>query len=155
MPKRNNRRKFKKPPRNREVQLKSKDQEYAIIVEAYGDYRFLVKCDDGVERIGRVRGSLRSRIPFFREDYVLIALRPDFNSFTSITNKNAKDNVDIILKYFPQEVLFLKNNSHFLRIGDDVSEDLQDHEFDDIINENEGEENQDEIQIDVDDLDDI
>ena len=46
----------------------------------------------------------------------------------------------------------MKNNSHFLRIGDDVSEDLEDHEFDDLINENEEEENQHEIKIDVDDL---
>ena len=52
MPKRNNRRKFKKPPRNREVQLKSKDQEYAIIVEAFGDYRFLVNVMMVLKELG-------------------------------------------------------------------------------------------------------
>jgi initiation factor 1A len=152
MPKKNNRRKFGKP-RSRDIQLKSKDQEYAIVVEKLGDCRFLCQCDDGTERIGKVKGSLRNRVYFNRDDYVLLALRPDFNSYSAIVNKESKEVADMIVKYYPQEVAFLKQNDHFKKIknfipGDEI-EHQSDHEFDEFIKDNNN------IELDLDDLDDI
>lgn len=154
MPKRNNRQKFRKP-RSRDIQLKSVDQEYAIIMEKFGDGRFLVKCDDGIERIGKVKGSLRNRIRFNVDEYVLLALRPDFNSYSSIMKKDFKETADIILKYFPQEVQFLQSNDHFKKLDSVSRED--DDEFDEFIQENQPNQETEEntIDVDVNDLDDI
>ena len=133
MPKRNNRQKFRKP-RSRDIQLKTVDQEYAIIMEKFGDGRFLVQCDDGIERIGKVKGSLRNRVRFNVNDYVLLALRPDFNSYSSIMKKDFKETADIILKYFPQEVQFLQSNNHFKKLDCVTAKD--DDEFDEFIQDN-------------------
>lgn len=154
MPKRNNRQKFRKP-RSRDIQLKSVDQEYAIIMEKFGDGRFLVKCDDGIERIGRVKGSLRNRVRFNVDEYVLLALRPDFNSYSSIMKKDFKETADIILKYFPQEVQFLQTNDHFKKLDSVTRED--DDEFDELIQDNQPNQETEEntIDVDVNDLDDI
>lgn len=42
-----------------ELQLKELDQEYATALKALGDGRFSLKCFDGKERIGKVRGKLK------------------------------------------------------------------------------------------------
>ena len=154
MHKRNNRQKCRKP-RSRDIQLKSVDQEYAIIMEKFGDGRFLVKCDDGIERIGRVKGSLRNRVRFNVDEYVLLALRPDFNSYSSIMKKDFKETADIILKYFPQEVQFLQTNDHFKKLDSVTRED--DDEFDELIQDNQPNQETEEnaIDVDVNDLDDI
>jgi len=152
MPKKNNRQKFRKP-RSREIQLKTSDQEYGVIKEKFGDGRFLVKCDDSIDRIGKVKGSLRNRVRFNVDDYVLLALRPDFNSYSSIMNKNFKETADIILKYFPQEVQFLQNNDHFKKLDSITSED--DSEFDEFIQQNTENKDENTIDVDMDDLDDI
>lgn len=154
MPKRNNRRKFKKP-KNRPIELKSHGTEYAIIVENYGDCRFLVDCDDGIQRIGIVKGSLRNRVRFRVDDYVLLELQDDFNSYSSIVDKNFKHKAIMFVKYFPQEVKFLQSNNHF-KILDGKIQNQNDDEFDELIqNDNNSDDEGNTIDIDTQELDDI
>ena len=61
-------------------------------------------CDDKVERIGRVKGSMRKRVWVRPDDIVLISLRPEFSKLSSLI-ENRKETCDIVHKYFaPTEV---------------------------------------------------
>jgi translation initiation factor 1A len=83
---------IKEPPRD--FITKELDQEYAKVTQVLGDSRFKLECQDGVQRIGHVRGILRKRrIMIGLNDTVLVGLR----SFE-------KDKCDIIIKYTPEEV---------------------------------------------------
>ena len=89
---------------NRDLILKDQDQEYGQILNKLGDKRFIVKCFDGVERIGKVRGKMHKKVWIDENDIVLVALRPDCNT---IDNK-----ADIIAKYSPEEIKDLKKSGH-------------------------------------------
>lgn len=54
---------------------KNEGQLYGIITSALGDHRMLLLCEDGIERIGTIRGSIRKSIWFSKDMYVLVALR--------------------------------------------------------------------------------
>ena len=52
-------------------------QSYALVEKSLGDRRMMLKCVDGAERIGRIRGAIRKRRSTWISpgQYVLIALR--------------------------------------------------------------------------------
>ena len=79
--------------------LKEPDQEYATVVKTLGDGRFELSCNDGITRLGHIRGKMRRRVWIHPTDVVLVSMR-DFDD-----NK-----VDIIHKYTPQIILVFKIN---------------------------------------------
>lgn len=142
--KKNQRKKFGKL-RNREIQLKSNEQEYGVIIQALGDCRFLLMLEDRREVIGILKGSFRNRVYININDFVLVALRSEFDRYKTMMNE-AKEKVDIILKYYPAEVSFLTLNHHIKYISkntlshddnlDDEIQDDEDHEFDEFLKKN-------------------
>jgi translation initiation factor 1A len=102
--------------------LKTVDQEYAMIKSKLGNYKVELDCEDGKSRIGRIRGSMRNRIPCRVNDFVLISLRPELDRLSVIT-RNKMEECDIILKYFDQEVNMLKQNNHIKLLNNIVPED--------------------------------
>lgn len=153
MPKRNQRGKFKKR-KNRDIELKTVNQEYGVIQQALGDCRFLVLLEDKREVLGILKGSFRNRVRIFAQDTVLVSLRNEFDRFKiAIGDTKTKEKVDIIYKYFPTEVNFLINNGHIKYLSDSANkEDLEDEdrEFDDIINQINNSENKNDNDIDID-----
>lgn len=49
---------------SRKVRLPNREEGeiFAIVVEIYGGDRMLIKCEDGVARIGIIRGKIRKRM---------------------------------------------------------------------------------------------
>ena len=62
-----------------------------------GNARVLVKCLDGVIRVGRIRGKMKRKVWIGVGDLILVSLR-------EFDNKKC----DVILKYLPEEVRQLK-----------------------------------------------
>ena len=58
---------------------KDDEQMYALVTKLLGDYRIMVTCEDGVERMGTIRGSIRKRIWFHTGMYCIVAPR-EFDS---------------------------------------------------------------------------
>jgi len=93
---------------------KDSGQEYAIATKMLGSARVKVKCYDGKERIGLIRGKMRKRVWIKVDDLVLVALR-DFND----------DQCDIIHKYKSEEARSLKNSGQLVDInGEDLYGDF-------------------------------
>lgn len=84
--------------RDKELVFKdeSGDQMYAIVQKALGSSRFTVHCDDGSERIGKLRGAMRRSEWVSAGTLVLVTTRPD----------DLK--VDILLKYSDTQGRLLK-----------------------------------------------
>ena len=78
--------------------FKAEDQHYAIVTKSLGSGRFELGCDDGVERIGKLRGNMRRSQWVSVSSIVLISLR-DFED----SNK-----ADILLKYSETSTKYLR-----------------------------------------------
>jgi translation initiation factor 1A len=119
--KRKNAKNNKGPTVTRPLLLKEDGQEYAEALKMLGDRRLSVRCYDGVERLGRIRGSMRrgrqNRIS--AGDHVLVSLR-DF------TEKC----VDVIHKYNDDEVRRLRKMGELVDIGTEKRQDASDEDVD-------------------------
>ena len=128
MPKKNKRKKKPQPIKERPLPIKEEGQEYAIATKMLGNGRVSLKCMDGIDRMGKIRGKMRKRVWIKVEDYLLISLR-DFQD----------EKADIIMKLREGEIRRLKKLK-------ELPEDVNDNENDDIIFANEEEDiNLDEI----------
>ena len=78
--------------------VKESDQEYAKVIKVLGSCNFELQCQDGITRMGHIRGKMRKRVWVNENDTVLVGLR-DFQD-----NK-----CDIIHKYSLDEVKRLNN----------------------------------------------
>ena len=79
-------------PVKRDLITKENDEdlEYARAEKMLGNARILLKCFDGVVRVGRIRGKMKRKVWIGVGDLVLVSLRP-------YENKKC----DVILKYLP------------------------------------------------------
>ena len=96
-------------------------QEYGVVTKALGNGRLECYCFNGETRICHIPGSFRTWIEV--GDYLLISIR----SFQESKS-------DVVAKYSPQEVRYLKNLGEIPDISDnaDVSEEQEiPFEFDD------------------------
>lgn len=78
----------------RRLRIKDPGEEYAQVLNAKGNCRFDVRCNDEKRRLAHIRGSMR-RTRIFVGDIVLVSLR--------LFEKN-DDKCDIVYKYTPNEV---------------------------------------------------
>ena len=157
MPKNKKRRpKFKKVRNVRDVQLKLGDQEYAKIISPLGNCRFELLCEDNKNRIGVLKGSMRNRVYVRAGDYVLVSLRNGYNRL-SLIQKDKKEECDIILKYFREEINLLIENNHIKNLEFTAIEG--EDEFDLLSSDDENDENNEEndekdsMDINIDDID--
>ncbi len=90
MPKKHN----KKQSTNiqRELLLKSDGMEYATVIQVLGNGRMRLRCFDGKERLGILRGAMHKRVWVSVGDLVLAGLR-EFED----------GKCDIVHKYTPEE----------------------------------------------------
>jgi translation initiation factor 1A len=82
----------------REIVFSGDDSSYAFVTENLGNGHFRLSCEDGVQRLGVLRGSMRKRVWVRRADIVL-ATRRSFQD----------DKVDIVHKYQSDEVHYLNS----------------------------------------------
>jgi len=95
------------------LEFKEDGQMYACITKAAGDRRFIVRCDDGIERLCKLRGSMRRRDWVCINDIVLIS-----------TREYGDEKADILMKYSAHDVALLKryNELDFLHAHDQADD---------------------------------
>lgn len=89
--------------RKREMPVREDGQVYACVTKMLGNGRVMAACSDGVERMCKIRGSMRRREWVHPGDAVLVALR-DFQDTKA----------DLVYRYQDAEVQRLK------RMGEEV-----------------------------------
>ena len=98
----------------RTLEYKTEGQEYAIITAMLGNSRCECKCNDGLTRLGHIRGSMNKRVWISKGDTVLVALR-DFQD----------DKVDIIHKYTLDETKTLRSYNELNIVIDESIHDVE------------------------------
>jgi translation initiation factor 1A len=104
--------------------FKADGQYYAHVIKSLGGGRFDIECDDGVQRIGKLRGNMRRSQWVSAGCIVLVSLREFEDS------KKA----DILLKYSDTAAKHLRRYGEleWLKKRDDVDDDDDDGiEFED------------------------
>lgn len=114
MPQFKDKNKPNKPKENSEQQvvtrvpLPKENQVIGIVEERHGGNKMNVSCLDGKERNCRVPGRLRRKLWLRPGDVVLVELW-----------ELDKDKGDIILKYRPTQIDWLKKNGHLQKESDE------------------------------------
>lgn len=124
--------------RKREMLFKEDGQVYGRATAMLGNGRLRAKCDDGVERLCKIRGSMRRREFVHVGDLVLVALRDfggggDGTEFAAADSKKKAplEKADVIFRYQPPEVQILKKYGEAVNIMIDAEEKDEYFEFDD------------------------
>ena len=87
----------KSPKINNELVYKEEGQEYARVLKRLGGPNLRVLCEDGIERMGIIRGSMRNKVWVKVDNYILVSLR-DFQD----------EKCDVLQKYTDEHVRALK-----------------------------------------------
>lgn len=98
--------------KGREFPMAEDGQQYGRVTKMLGNGRVKAKLEDGSERTCRIRGNMRRREWVHVGDMVLVALREEL----------AGDTGDIIFKYAPADVQYLK------RLGIHISDEEETEE---------------------------
>ena len=118
--KRNKRR--QKAPRTRELVFAEDDQLYAIVTKMLGNGRCALKCSNGLETLGVIRGKMKFRAWVHVDDLVLVSER-DFQD----------GKVDIIHVYKPEEARFIMDHEQLSFFAEEKEQQQEEaFEFDDI-----------------------
>lgn len=83
---------------------------YGLVVSPLGDCRFLIHCNDRVDRVGLIRGSMYKKGFINPEDLVLVSLR----TFETVKD-GVKEKCDIIMSYNSYEIEQLKTNGLYYK----------------------------------------
>eukprot|EP00035_Acanthoeca_spectabilis_P029216 m.473687 g.473687 ORF g.473687 m.473687 type:complete len:147 (-) comp34856_c0_seq1:57-497(-) len=80
---------------SRELILKdgTEEQEYAEILRPFGCNRFALRCFDGIDRQGMVRGRMNKKCFVRTGDIVLVSVRPFEDKTADIIHKFTDDEV--------------------------------------------------------------
>lgn len=117
----------------RQIPFKEDLQDYGVVQNLLGNGRLKVLClTDKVERLGTIRGNMYKKVWINKDDIILVSLR-----------EYQDDKCDVIFKYTPDEVRFLKKHGE---IPKDL-ETIQEIKEDDLI-EFGNDSHSDEIDID-------
>jgi initiation factor 1A len=138
--------------RKREMLFKEDGQVYGRATAMLGNGRLRAKCDDGVERLCKIRGSMRRREFVHVGDLVLVALRDftggggggggdsggqntEFADAAADADADSKkkaplEKADVIFRYQPPEVQILKKYGEAVNIMIDAEEKDEYFQFD-------------------------
>lgn len=107
--------KHKRRPRDagaREMPLREPGQEYARVTKMLGNGRLTAMCADGVERLCKIRGSMRKREWVAPGNLVLVALRD-----------LADNKADVVWRYLDTETAQLRRMGQAVDVGTGEAED--------------------------------
>lgn len=79
--------------------------KYAMTLRALGDRRFSLLCDDGKERIGKLRGSMRRSEFVIQGSVLLVSERMESDSKVDILHKYPDTHVKMLTRYKELEEL--------------------------------------------------
>jgi translation initiation factor 1A len=105
---------------------------YAVVAEVKGHGHFKIVCNDGVERLGVLRGNMRRRVWVSRNDMLLVTKRDFQDGKADIVHKYAREDVSTLIR-IGEIVPALKNLYNSFDAGQangDAAEDECDIVFD-------------------------
>jgi len=118
---------------SKEVLFKEDDEHhYAIALKVLGDRRFSLLCDDGTERIGKLRGNMRRSQFVGAGTIVLVAERMEGDLKVDIFHKYPDVHVKMLRRYGELEELhsfhlkWQRDNGLGMTSTDDAIDDLDD-----------------------------
>eukprot|EP00049_Salpingoeca_infusionum_P017660 m.353939 g.353939 ORF g.353939 m.353939 type:complete len:180 (+) comp16868_c0_seq1:453-992(+) len=85
-------------PQTRALEFKEDGQEYGQVIKVLGNGHMLLRCFDGVERNGRIRGKMMKRMWVRLSDIVLVGLRDYQDSQCDIIHKYNDDEARMLVK---------------------------------------------------------
>jgi translation initiation factor 1A len=88
----------------RGLEMPDAGQEYGLATQLLGNGRLMVLCSDGVQRMGRICGSMRKY-----NNKVLV----DAGNLLLISHRGFEDKVDVLGKYTYEETLYLAQYDNF------------------------------------------
>jgi translation initiation factor 1A len=77
----------------RELLFKEDEQEYAEVLRPFGCNRFSLRCFDGLDRQGLIRGRMNKKCFIRTGDIVLVSVRPFEDKIADIIHKFGDDEV--------------------------------------------------------------
>ncbi|MHA1820998.1 MAG: translation initiation factor eIF-1A [Promethearchaeota archaeon] len=80
---------------------------FAIVVEIYGGDRMLIKCEDGVLRLGIIRGKIRKRM-WCRLGDLVLCIPWDFET----KREGKREKAEIVWRYTGNQVNWLQNKGY-------------------------------------------
>ena len=111
------------------------NHSYAIVLRPLGDRRFLLLCDDGKERIGKLRGNIRRSEFVQTGTIVLVSERLESEKKVDIFHKYPDVHVKMLTRYKELDEL----NGHYLKwqrdneLGPRPSRHTQDDEEEELV----------------------
>jgi len=126
---------------SKELLFKDDDQYYAHVLRALGDRRFAILTDEGIEMVGKLRGSMRRREYVSPGCVVLCSLRPEEGGKSDILHKYTDQHVKLLRKYgelgeLSKQVATYNKENDIVPGDADMEDDLvqfEDADIDDII----------------------
>ena len=93
----------------RELELPDDAQFFAIVQDMLGNGRLRALCEDGVVRVGRIRGSMRkykSKVIIGRGDLIIVARREFEDDKLDVVHKYTHDEASKLLvrKFLPDRI---------------------------------------------------
>jgi len=82
-----------------ELIYKDDGQEYAKILRILGGPNLDILCEDGIQRMGIIRGNMRNKIWVAIGDYILVSLRDYQDKKCDVLHKYTLDNVRALKIY--------------------------------------------------------
>lgn len=82
-----------------ETIFKEDGMGYGYIDKSYGNGRFNVVCEDGLKRMGILRGSLRKKVWIVGGDFILYGIRDFQDDKIDIVHKYTNDDVSKLYRY--------------------------------------------------------
>jgi len=108
-----------------ELVYKDDGQEYARILRLLGGPNLEILCEDGIKRMGVIRGNMRNKVWVTIGDYLLVSLR-DFQD----------EKCDVLLKYTQENVRALKTygeiKEEFESVEEEEEKEIEPFDFNDI-----------------------
>jgi translation initiation factor 1A len=124
--KRKHQKKRKKTSRTTsELAYKDDGQEYGRILRLLGGPNLEILCEDGITRMGVIRGNMRNKVWVTIGDYLLVSLR-EFQD----------EKCDVLLKYTQENVRALKTygeiKEEFESVEEEEEKEIEPFDFNDI-----------------------
>ena len=86
---------------------------FGRVVEIYGQERMEIFCEDGISRIGRIRGKIKKRVWVRKGDLVIV----NPWGFETVV-EGQKEKCEIFWRYLRHEVAWLERNNRLPEILD-------------------------------------
>lgn len=119
---------FNRNSRRAEIVEKEGEQEYAEVEKLLGDCRVVLKCFDGMQRVGHIRGKMFRRVWINVGDVVLVGLRDFEGGKADIIHKyNVDESRELMSRYMSKRGSSNPYDSD--NIDMNIGDDEQDIEF--------------------------